>query len=270
MDNICRFVPVRKGQALHILNLVYETKAQVYQGLNSEATYKMHLVVSGSGTLHTPGQTLPLKKGDLFFSRPAVPFAIETAEDLQYIYISFLGDRANLFIDRLKISGRNCLFGGFEELEPMLRKALGANLQVADVYCEGILLYAFAQLGEPLFMDGQATKEKSDVADQVKKMIDEQFSDFELSLETMGKALSYNKKYLSAAFKTKFKIGIIEYLRNIRIQHACTLMEQGFSSVKDIAALCGFSDSLYFSKVFKERLGKSPREHIMALKKDLE
>lgn len=270
MDNVCRFVPARKGQALHILNLVYETKAAAYNGLNSEATYKMHLVVGGSGRLHTPGKTEPLQTGDLFFSRPAVPFAIESEQDLQYIYISFLGDRANLFIDQLRISGNHCLFAGFADLQPMLEQALRSEIQVADVYCEGILLYAFARLGEHLFPKERKEKEKGDAADRIKKYIDEQFSDAELSLEQIGNALNYNKKYISAVFKSKFKIGVADYLRNVRLQHACTLMEQGFSSVKDIAYLCGFSDPLYFSKVFKYQLGKSPREHIAALKKDLE
>lgn len=269
-ENICRFVPVRRGQALHILNLVYETKGKPYQGLLSEATYKMHLVVGGSGRLHTPGQTVELQRGDLFFSQPAVPFAIETEGELQYIYVSFLGERANLFIDQLKINGKNCHFPQFGDLEPMLCQALDADLRVADVYCESILLYAFARLGEGIFPDERQPKEKADVADQIKKFIDEQFSDFELSLEQIGKALNYNKKYISAVFKAKFKIGVSDYLRNIRLQHACTLMEQGFTSVRDIAFMCGFSDPLYFSKVFKIQLGKAPREHIAALKKDLE
>ena len=62
-------------------------------------------------------------------------------------------------------------------------------------------------------------------------------------------------------------MGVSEYIATIRIQYACTLMEQGLSSVSDIALLCGFSDPLYFSKVFKKRMGISPRAHINEIRK---
>lgn len=264
-ENICRFVPVRKGQALHILNLVYETKEQIYTGLKAGATYKLHLVCTGEGTLHTPGHTVPLRPGDLFFTQPAVPSAIESGEGLTYLYISFLGDRANLFIDQLRINGENCHFPGFEYLDPLFRKALDASIEVADIYCESILLYAFAALGNDLFPTPQKEKDKPETMALIKKYIDDHFSDPNLSLETIGEALNYNKKYISTVFKAKFKIGVADYLRMVRIQHACTLMEQGFTSVKDISALCGFSDPLYFSKVFRSRMGISPRQHITQL-----
>ncbi len=41
-----------------------------------------------------------------------------------------------------------------------------------------------------------------------------------------------------------------------------SLMEQGYTNIADIAFLCGFNDPLYFSKVFKQQLGVSPRKHI--------
>ena len=73
---------------------------------------------------------------------------------------------------------------------------------------------------------------------------------------------SYNKKYLSSAFKQQFKIGISEYMTTVRINHACVLMEQNYTSVKDIAFLCGFSEQMYFSRVFRKKMGVSPKEHM--------
>ena len=100
----------------------------------------------------------------------------------------------------------------------------------------------------------------------IKKYIDDNFSDTELSLEKIGSALSYHKKYVSSLFKKTYHIGITEYLNLARIQHACTLMEQGFTSIRDIAQLCGFKDPLYFSRVFRGRLGMAPREYLAGLK----
>jgi AraC-like DNA-binding protein len=42
-------------------------------------------------------------------------------------------------------------------------------------------------------------------------------------------------------------------------------MQQGFTGVKNIAGLCGFTDPLYFSKIFKTHMGVSPTDFISNL-----
>ncbi len=56
-----------------------------------------------------------------------------------------------------------------------------------------------------------------------------------------------------------------QYLRDIRIRRSIFLMEQGLVSVKNIASLSGFSDALYFSKVFASVEGIPPSEYIARL-----
>lgn len=232
------------------MNLVYETKPQIYTGLEAGASYKMHLVCAGSGRLHTPGRIQNLSVGDIFFTQPAVPSAIQSEEGLRYFYISFLGDRANLFFDRLKLNGEHCHFPDYEALLPQFQRALESNIEVADLYCESLLLQVFADLGGAQFASAEK-ENKTDPAKLVKKYINDHFSDPGLSLEQIGSALCYNKKYISSVFKARYKVGVSDYLRAIRIQHACTLMEQGFTSVKDISTLCGFADSLYFPRCLR-------------------
>jgi two-component system response regulator YesN len=100
----------------------------------------------------------------------------------------------------------------------------------------------------------------------IQKYVNEHFSDSEFSLERLGNELKYNKKYLSTVFKRHVGVGIVEYLHTIRIQHACTMLRQGFTSVSDVALRCGYPDSQYFSKVFKRRMNMSPREYIASVK----
>ena len=40
------------------------------------------------------------------------------------------------------------------------------------------------------------------------------------------------------------------------------MMNAGFTSIKEIASFSGFSDPLYFSKVFKKHYGMSPGEYM--------
>ena len=48
----------------------------------------------------------------------------------------------------------------------------------------------------------------------------------------------------------------------MRLKYAVSLFDYGLDSVKNVAILSGFADPLYFSSVFKESIGISPREYI--------
>ena len=87
----------------------------------------------------------------------------------------------------------------------------------------------------------------------------------ELSISKIADELGYDAKYLSSLFKKKQGIPYTQYLRDLRIKRSIFLMEQGLVSVKNIAALSGFSDALYFSKVFASVEGIPPTEYIARL-----
>ncbi|MCI9141025.1 MAG: AraC family transcriptional regulator [Lachnospiraceae bacterium] len=262
-NNICRFIPQYNDyETIHTINFVLETQRQEYESLKSNSVYRMHYVKEGEGILHTPGSSRRLRRGDLFFVLPAVPFAIESVENFQYLYISYIGTRANRIMEQLKISGQNCIFSGFEEVEAFWMESLQSNTALFDLRTESVLLYTFSVMGIRFFAEDHKEKKTAATAETIKKYIDDNFSDTDLSLEKVGEVLCYNKKYVSMVFKKKYKIGIAEYLNVVRIQHACTLIEQKFTSVRDVAQLCGFKDPLYFSRVFRSRMGRSPREHM--------
>lgn len=51
-----------------------------------------------------------------------------------------------------------------------------------------------------------------------------------------------------------------QYLQTTRLQHSRVLLIQTNDSIQSIANQCGFSDSLYFSRLFSRRYGQSPRQ----------
>ena len=91
------------------------------------------------------------------------------------------------------------------------------------------------------------------------------FTDPDLSMSVIADELKYDPKYLSSVFKKKKGIPYTQYLRELRIKHAIFLMEQGVVSVKNVALLSGFSDALYFSKIFTAAEGISPKAYIQKI-----
>ena len=222
----------------------------------------MYCVSSGIGALHTVGHTQQLKAGDVFFTFPAAPFRIESVEDFSYMYVSFIGARGNMIMEKLSISKNNFYFPECAQVLELWKKGLDVHTDMSDLISEGILLVTFAYLGSKKTAPNEKERQKSSSASVIKKYVDDNFSSASLSLESVGVALSYNPKYISTVFKKNVGMGFSEYLNTVRVQHACEMMRQGFTSITDIATLCGFSDPQYFSKVFKKRTGISPSEYI--------
>lgn len=267
--NVCRFIPKSNDtDMIHTINFVLETEPQEYKGLKTISVYRIHYIAAGEGLLHLPGAVHSLNPGDIFFSFPGMPYAIESVRDFKYMYISYIGVRANMIMDTLMINRKNCLFHGFTQLCDLWLHSIHVNTNVSDLRCEGVLLFTFSVLGETLLVD---TPEKGGTHTflKMKKYVDDNFSDTELSLDKISEEFSYNKKYISFVFRNKLRIGFSEYLNTLRIQHACTLLDQGFTSVQDVAFLSGFKDPLYFSRVFKNQMGCSPRIHMEQLKKNV-
>jgi pilus assembly protein CpaE len=67
--------------------------------------------------------------------------------------------------------------------------------------------------------------------------------------------------YLSTLFSQKMDCTFIDYLNEIRIEHACTYLHQNYLKTYEIAYKVGYKDEKYFSKVFRKITGMSPSEY---------
>ena len=68
-------------------------------------------------------------------------------------------------------------------------------------------------------------------------------------------------------FKKNVGSSPVDYLMRIRIQHASDLLINSNSSIGEIAARCGFYDSNYFCKQFREIQATTPRAFRLAYRK---
>lgn len=60
-------------------------------------------------------------------------------------------------------------------------------------------------------------------------------------------------------FKEYTQMSPIEYRNNLRLQHAQTMLRSGEYTVSETAALCGFSNLSYFTRLYKKQFGRSPK-----------
>ncbi len=258
--NICKFVSTKKyDDSINIINFVYEKEACFKQDYTISSTYSLAIVTNGNGILHTHTGNFSLGRGDLFLTFPAKAYFIENTGDLHYIYISFIGLRAQTLIQRLKIFHTSPVFREFDFLIDTWEKNFEiSNDKNIDLFCESLILYSFGFMCSESQETGH--KEKINNILLAKQYVDLNYTNNELNLKTVSEKFSYNTKYFSAAFKKLVKINFSEYLRIKRLSYAVSLIEVGITNTSDLSELCGYKEPLYFSKSFKKQYGVSPKQ----------
>ena len=82
-----------------------------------------------------------------------------------------------------------------------------------------------------------------------------------LNIREIARELGISRNYLSTIFRSKTGYSIVEYLNGIRLEAAKRLLRNNELKIYEIAEETGFSDTYYFSKVFKTHTGVSPSDY---------
>lgn len=82
-----------------------------------------------------------------------------------------------------------------------------------------------------------------------------------LTVEWLAAVVGLSPKYLIRIFKKETGMTLMEYLTRARLDAACNLLENTTKSICEISEAVGYSDALYFSKVFRNTYGISPRTY---------
>lgn len=85
--------------------------------------------------------------------------------------------------------------------------------------------------------------------------------DHPLRVADLAALARLSPSHFSTLFRQKTGYSVIDYFLRLRVHRACQLLDTTDLPVKDIAARVGFTDALYFSKVFKAVLGTPPSNY---------
>lgn len=81
----------------------------------------------------------------------------------------------------------------------------------------------------------------------------------EWTVRSLASAVGLNEKRLQQGFQALYCCSVHAYLTRIRIDAAVTLLKRG-ASVTETAACCGFANLSHFSRMFRNRLGITPKQ----------
>ena len=98
---------------------------------------------------------------------------------------------------------------------------------------------------------------KHDLIDDILRYVKRNHTD-NITLNTICKQFGCSRSYVSHCFKKSIGKNFREYLTEMRLEDAKSLLAYSNLTVTEIALSVGFCDSAYFSNIFKKKYGVSP------------
>jgi two-component system, response regulator YesN len=106
----------------------------------------------------------------------------------------------------------------------------------------------------------QARFSNKNLIESIRQYMDQHYAS-EITLTSLSKLFHINSAYLSETFKSHVGQNFSDYLVTLRMEKAKKLLKDQQLKIIDVANLVGFSNSGYFSTVFKKHCGLTPIEY---------
>jgi AraC family transcriptional regulator len=91
----------------------------------------------------------------------------------------------------------------------------------------------------------------------IRKVIEDQFLD-EFRLSELASLAGVHRVHLVREFRKQYGATIGQYIRKLRIDHACQLLGQTNLPLREISSACRFADQSHFTKQFRKLSGLTP------------
>lgn len=96
---------------------------------------------------------------------------------------------------------------------------------------------------------------------RVKRLVEEEYSNPDLSVAYISDTLGVQYVYLSASFKSFTGEGVLEYISRVRINKSKELLKNPLMSVESVSERVGYTTSKTFIRVFKKLEGVTPASY---------
>lgn len=106
-------------------------------------------------------------------------------------------------------------------------------------------------------------KESNNIITEVTNYLKQNYNDGNLNLKDVAEKFYINPSHLTRIMKSRLGLSFIEYLTELRLNHAIKILETAENDVLiyEVAKMVGYNSQHYFSRIFKNKTGFSPKEY---------
>lgn len=82
----------------------------------------------------------------------------------------------------------------------------------------------------------------------------------DVSITHVAESAGIGERYLRKQFAKYLNLSPLDYLTQVRINKSIELLRNTEMSIKEVCFTCGFKSPQYFSRIFKQQIGMTPKE----------
>jgi AraC-like DNA-binding protein len=255
--------------------------------------YQLFTVLKGSGTRFIGDHMQTFREGDMVLTGPNLPHLWKNDKayhdpanglETHGIVIYFPDNFLNNSIFELE---------EFDGIAQMLKKSLrgievkgNTNLMIREMMIELLelkgarslihllnILYLLVDsldckmIADSAYINTNRESEK-DRMGQVYEYVMQNFQG-KVSLEEAAQISNLSVSAFSRFFKSRVNKSFSDFLTDVRISHACKLLNESDMNISEISYECGFFTLSNFNKLFRERIKKTPMEYRKEFKNTL-
>ena len=204
----------------------------------------IHFCLSGRGVLRNQSGEHPVEAGELFIIREGelTTYTADPTDPWRYVWVCFTGRKTRVF------DSASCVLQAPRDVVSRLTEYIESGERSPDIYTS--LIY------ELIYRLFTPESEPDDTLSEIRRYIKYHYMD-DITAGDVSRFFGFERSYLYRIFKARYGVGIKEYLTRVRMEHARSHLNSGYS-VSDVAAMVGYSDGFNFSKAYKKYYGVSP------------
>jgi YesN/AraC family two-component response regulator len=96
------------------------------------------------------------------------------------------------------------------------------------------------------------------ISDQMMEILNRDYPDPNLSLQSLADSIGMSTSYVAKVFKECIGVSVNDYLLNLRIDRAKSLLLEESLPAREIASKVGLDNENYFYTVFRKKTGQTP------------
>lgn len=262
--------------------LLYISKSKYGEDWHSTSHFhpftEIFFITHGNGIMEIDSMDVAVKEGDLIIINPNCPHTEKSSynrmDQLEYIVFA---------INNLALANKSLPKLNGDDSNPTYYKIMNLNNNKSvilyylntlvheveekqvnyELACKSILtlfiIYISRNTESTLLIADNPEKLNIECV-KIKNYIDSHYSE-NITLDILSNLSYVNKFHLVHLFTKQMGISPINYLINKRIEESKNLLTTTNYSIRDISTIVGFSNSSYFSQMFKKFTGDSPRTY---------
>lgn len=236
-------------------------------GPNFRKSYVLHVVKRGKGVLEINGKHYELKKGDAFLIPPDIEawYEADKEEPWFYCWVGFTGLKSQEIMENAGFSSKQPVrhIECVDELSVYVDKILDEYhlTYECELKRKAYLMLFFSVLIEEYKKKAPYAVYSYPGSVYARYAIDYINAHYneKIKISELADYIGVTRSYLATSFKKAMGCSPQEYLINLRMDKASSLLKKTNMSVSSVANAVGYNDQLAFSKAFKQHFGISPR-----------